>query len=477
MKALRRLGSLLLRALVLPVPSAVLRRWTQPSLARRTLLVALSSFAVVWVVLVARDVQKLSDHGRHLNDLQRAARIMVGALGERPEAEALLIVQTSEQQYNALRRLGDHPPGLGDLQFQLERVSDGAVIYASRDLSGQHLSVPVEQPALRTFQDHSQWMAASATPRWRITIMAPTLNHPKLPLWLAGQLLEPLLISFPLVFIPLWLAVRQGLRPLRDLSERMRQRAPDDFSPLGLHLPQAELQPLEQSLEHLLARARDGITRERAFVQDAAHELRTPLAVMTAQAHALAAAPDDTARQTSRTALESAVQRASHLVHQLMTLARLEGPAPPAVQAVDLVALTRQVVIAAAPEADRRCIEITLDSPDHLDLQLDTVAFHSVLDNLLRNALAYGHEGGRVAVTLKQEGDHLRLAVADDGPGIAEADRARLFDRFHRGATAMDHSGAGLGLAIVKQAAHRIGGRLTIGPGLDARGTSFELIW
>ena len=337
------------------------------------------------------------------------------------------------------------------------------------------------RPAMRTLADHAHWAAAQDTspapPQWRITLLAPTLTDPRVPRWLAGHLVEPLLISFPLVFIPLWLAVRRGLRPLRDLVDRVRARAPDDFSPLNLRLPHAELQPLELALEHLLTRAREGIARERAMVQDAAHELRTPLAVMTAQAHALAHAPDDGARQEARAALEGAVQRASHLVHQLMTLARLEGSASNRPQTVDLVAETRQIVIAAHALADRRHIDIELASPERLTATLDTMAFHSVLDNLLRNALVYGHEGGRVLVTLQTLPEALCLSVADNGPGIPETDRARVFDRFHRGGEALDTHGAGLGLAIVQQATTRMGGQVSLSAGLDGQGVNFEVCW
>ncbi len=461
----------------LGVPVGTVKRWLQPSLARRVLIVALTTFTLVWMVLVARDVQRLKDDRMHLDALQRAARILALELDRRPLAEALLIVQTSARQYNAMRHNSDAPPGLGDIQFQLERLPGPKLEWRS---AGWTLDLPPlddGNPNLRELGGHRHWAASQSSAAWRVTLLVPTLDDPRVPGWLASQLVEPLLISFPLVFIPLWLAVRQGLRPLRDLVELVRRRRPDDFSPLDLKLPHAELQPLEQAMEHLLSRARESIARERAMVHDAAHELRTPLAVMTAQAHALAQAPDDAGRQRAREALENAVLRASHLVHQLMTLARLEGTSPRPPQCTDVVAEARRILISASPLADRRHIEVALDSPDRLDASIDLVAFHSVLDNLLRNALDYGREHGQVLVTLANFGGVLHLTVADDGPGIAPEDQTRVFDRFHRGRDSGATSGAGLGLSIVRQAVRRLGGELCIVPGLHQRGIGFQASW
>jgi two-component system sensor histidine kinase QseC len=211
------------------------------------------------------------------------------------------------------------------------------------------------------------------------------------------------------------------------------------------------------------------------MVQDAAHELRTPLAVVAAQAHALANSTQPELQQEAKAALEAAVQRASHLVHQLLTLARLESSDVERRQAVDLVAVSRQILIATSPVADRRGIEITMESPDRLDATLDLMAFHSVLENLLGNALSYGHQRGHVLVSLALVQPHrVVLLIADDGPGIAPEDQAHLFERFHRGRNAAA-PGAGLGLAIVKQAVERLPGRIAVLAGLNGAGVGFEV--
>jgi two-component system sensor histidine kinase QseC len=226
------------------------------------------------------------------------------------------------------------------------------------------------------------WAASRQTSARRLTVLELRLAGPSLLWWIATQQLPSLLIAFPLVLIPLWLAVRGGLSPLRSLVARVSARAPDDFSPLNVNLPYTELQPLVRTLDELLAKSRQGIARERAIVQDAAHELRTPLAVVTVQAHALANTSDPVALEQAKKAPETAVQRAAHLVNQLLTLARLEADVVEHWQGADMVAVTRQILISVAPLADQRGIEVALESPDRLEATLDLMAFHSVLENL-----------------------------------------------------------------------------------------------
>src|SRR6202023_3451732 len=119
-------------------------------------------------------------------------------------------------------------------------------------------------------------------------------------------------IAWPFVLLPVWLAVLQGLRPLRRLSEKIAAREPEDISPVGIDPRHAELKPLIRSLDDLLAKLRHKIESERVFVANAAHELRTPLAVITAQAHVLAKATTAEERSDAEQRLEAAVNRASH---------------------------------------------------------------------------------------------------------------------------------------------------------------------
>ncbi|MEZ5702631.1 MAG: HAMP domain-containing sensor histidine kinase, partial [Burkholderiaceae bacterium] len=165
-------------------------------------------------------------------------------------------------------------------------------------------------------------------------------------------------------------------------------------------------------------------------------------------------------------------ERASHLVHQLLTLARLESQPPQVRQTLDLVEWVQVLLARAQPAALARRIDLGLESPETLRALVDVQLLQSVVDNLVSNALAYVHDGARVTVTLTEEPGDLVLCVADDGPGIPAEERARLMARFQRG-RAVASPGSGLGLSIVAQAASQLGGRLHMVAGLDGRGIGF----
>ena len=236
----------------------------------------------------------------------------------------------------------------------------------------------------------------------------------------------------------------------------------------------AELQPVATAFDAMLERLRNHVRRERAFVQDAAHELRTPMAAIAAQAHVLARAPDSAQRRRAEEALDQALARTSHLSRQLLELATLDEVEARELQSIDVADLVQRTLAGAVPQASARNIELSLDGPDRLVFQFDRSALQSALNNLIDNAVRYGRDGGRVSVTLQAVGRCLALIVADDGPGIPTASREHVFERFWRG-TGHDVPGTGLGLAIVRQAVDRMGGTVQIEDGLDGCGVAFRI--
>ncbi|WIT12956.1 ATP-binding protein [Paucibacter sediminis] len=290
----------------------------------------------------------------------------------------------------------------------------------------------------------------------------------------AHQLGFYLPIAFPVVLLPLWLALHRGLRPLRELVQRLSQRDAQDLGPLDVHLPQSELQPLGQAFDAMLGRLRLQRERERRFVQEAAHELRTPLAVIAAQAHVLRQAETEAEREQAARALEGAVTRAAHLSQQLLTLASVESVHTTSDRNTDLAEQTRAQLAELLPLAEARRISLALEAPDQLPSRISPTLWGSLLGNLVGNALRYCPEGSRIEVRLSEQAEGLCLQVADDGPGIAEADRQRVFERFWR-SDQTGASGSGLGLAIVRQVVHSLGGTVAIGSGLDGRGVAFSV--
>lgn len=453
----------------------MLKRWWPASLTGRVVKTLMLALVLVMVVLVLVDYVSYRRGLEKMEPLQDAVRALVLALPA-DEAGAVQVLRASEQQYNYLRKrvAAEHSPPLGDLLFELSPAQEQRVVYASPGLARQTLP-PQSTPVLMVAVSNQPYSAVQAEAlHWRVRVLQPTIADITALRWLARNLVGSILIAFPFVLLPLWWAVRRSLSPLRTLVSRLTHRDPGDFSPLELDLRLAELQPLVVTFNKLLGQSRDALARERGLVQDAAHELRTPLAVIATQAHALVASAPGPEQQQALNRLEHAIARASHQVHQVLTLARLEGKAVRAVVPVECVETVRQTLIDSEPHARARGVELSLEAPERLDAMLDRVAFHSVLDNLVANAINHAQGAMRVQVGLRVAGDALTLRVADDGAGVAEEDRPHLFERFHRGRNATTH-GSGLGLSIVREAARLMGGDVEMLGGLSGRGVSFAV--
>ena len=292
-----------------------------------------------------------------------------------------------------------------------------------------------------------------------------------------------LLIGFPVLLLPVWLAVHTGLRPLLRLSQDLAARSPADLQPVTVAQPYRELRPVVDELNGTLARLQALLQRERAFLADAAHELRTPLAVIAAQCDTLKRSRDDHEREAAAQRLDRGLARSMRLVNQLLALARLEAGAEHRMERIDLADVARDCLAMHADEAQARGIELGYAGPDSLPIDSPGHALESVLHNLIGNAIRYGRPQGRVEVSLvlRDDGDCV-LDVSDDGPGIAVADRAHVFERFRRGtASATTASGSGLGLAIVQAATRQMGAHIELKDGLQdgagGPGLSVTLRW
>ncbi|HQY08156.1 MAG: HAMP domain-containing histidine kinase [Leptothrix sp. (in: Bacteria)] len=447
------------------------------SLQGRLLKVMLAALAAVVLVLVALDYAEFKAGVSARLAQQSAAQGLGEALAEADETVAAAIVRATELQFNRTRRASGLA-GIEDLHFQLQ-TPDGRVVYRSAGLSGAPAWTPQQMRwDVLQVQQRPYWPWLQETPRWRILLLEPVVQDTQVLRWLGAGLLPSILVALPLLGLPLWWAVRTGLAPLRRLVAAVSRRDAADLSPLQLDLRYAELQPIVGAIDGLLARARQHVEHERVLLQHTAHEMRTPLAVVAAQAHALSSAPEGVAADAARQGIQRAVQRASHLVEQLLDLARLESPGPAAApERVDLVTLCRQHVIDLTALADARGIEMALVSPEHCHAAVPLPALHSILDNLLRNALNHCPSGALVELQLGCEGGCIRIDVLDDGPGMPAEERAQAFERFFRGRAAGPGTGTGLGLAIVKEAARLLGGQASLAEGVGGKGLRARVEW
>ena len=281
---------------------------------------------------------------------------------------------------------------------------------------------------------------------------------------MAARAMLPIALLAPLLMLAVWWLIDRSLAPVERTRRQVAARAADDLSPLPDDgLPQ-EVLPLVQELNLLFKRSRLAFEAQRNFVADAAHELRSPLTALKLQAQALRRTHDDAGREAAVTRLNEGIDRAIDLAGQLLALAREEGSGSSAAwQQVELQDMVRQVVSQLLPQAQVRRIDLGLLPPDHgaLSVQGDAHGLHTLLGNLLDNAIRYTPDGGQVDISLSLRDSAPCLTVEDSGPGVPEAERQRVFDRFYRVAGSRA-PGSGLGLAIVKSIATCHGASVTL---------------
>lgn len=260
----------------------------------------------------------------------------------------------------------------------------------------------------------------------------------------------PLLLWLPVSAVLIWVLVGWGLRPLRDLSEKINSKRSDDLEPIDYPDPPGELRQMIASTNALLARLSAAFDREKHFASHAAHELRTPLSILKIHLHNLASELPQ--GHSGLAHANEGLERMHHLVEQILDLNRtnpevIKGSFVP----VDLHRLAQRVMADLWPEFSRRDQTISL-AGDSVTMNGDEVMLQTLLVNLLNNASKYTPSGGEVLVTVSREGDIARLRVDDSGPGIPSAERAKVFQRFYRLAEHRGEidTGSGLGLAIVQ---------------------------
>jgi two-component system OmpR family sensor kinase len=291
-----------------------------------------------------------------------------------------------------------------------------------------------------------------------LEVAQPLKIREELAFTAVARTLAPLVLLLPLLAVVVWGIVGRSLRPLDRLAHAAQARTAAALDPFDASAVPEEAVPLVRSLNDLLARLKDSLAAQRAFVADAAHELRTPLAALKLQAQ-LARSADDSERANALADLEAGLDRATHVVRQLLTLARLEpgGEAPIAHAPVRLAELARQAVADHVLLAEENRVDLGVASVGEDAVTLgDAAALRTLLANLVDNAVRYTPAGGKVDVSAGTEEDRPFVEVADSGPGIPAAERERVFDRFYRQPGAPG-AGSGLGLAIVKAIAERHG--------------------
>jgi len=270
-----------------------------------------------------------------------------------------------------------------------------------------------------------------------------------------------------------WYAIGRGLAPLSALRREIENRSHRDLSALPEDPAPQEVRPLIRAMNDLLQRLSKTLAAQQRFIADAAHQLRTPVAGIKTQTELAIRESQSGNAQIPLHQLHVATEQTTRLINQLLSLARAEPGTERAhfTERLDLNKLVREAATDWVPRALARNIDLGFDSPlESAMIEGDAFLLREMLNNLLDNAIRYTQSGGQVTVRIVPDAANIMLSVEDNGPGIPESERERVFERFYRVlGTGVD--GCGLGLAIVREIAQRHGGEVTLGQGASGRGT------
>lgn len=299
-----------------------------------------------------------------------------------------------------------------------------------------------------------------------------------------GELIRELSLGFAvpqallaiLAFAVIWFSVMRALAPLAALRQEIEARSHRDLSPLPVSRVPSEVRPLIESMNALLERLSAALSSQQRFIADAAHQLRTPIAGLRTQTELALRqnAPDDV-RETL-TQLQTAAEHSTHLVNQLLSLARAEPSGERALnmETLDIANLARTTTTEWVPRALEYGIDLGFEEADGQQplarVNGDSFLLREMLGNLIDNAIRYTPRGGQVTVKLASSPPTVTLGVEDNGPGIPENERNAVLERFHR-VLGTGVEGSGLGLSIVREIVLRHGGQIQLLPATSGQGT------
>ncbi len=258
----------------------------------------------------------------------------------------------------------------------------------------------------------------------------------------------PLLLALPIVLLVSWLGIRWGLRDLRYFANVIQRRSPTDLSRVGSENTPAEISPVADSVDQLLGKLERSIAQERLFTDNAAHELRTPLAALGLQAEVIRNAKTTRERQAMLDELSKGVTRTSRLLDQLLTLARV-GHAPVERERLNIYQIASASIRDVYPKAHAKGIELSLAGDETSVTVSNRSLLALLIGNILDNAIKYSPESQPVETSVTRDRDTVVIAVRDHGPGIPQEEREKVFGRFYR-LKGRAESGSGLGLSIVQ---------------------------
>lgn len=411
-----------------------------PSIRRRLLWLLLAALALGWGAAAAVTYVDAHHEVDALLDahLRQSARLLVAQAGH--DLEELDLDDDEIDAYGT------------DVAFQV-RTASGRVLLRSANAPREALSRKSHGFGV-TRAGGRHWRVYSASDDHGETVVHVAEDdaaRERIARRIALGALAPILVALPLLGLLVWWIVGRSLRPLARLGDEIARRGADDLAPVAVGPVPSELAPLVQRLDGLLLRIRDSLDAERRFTSHAAHELRTPVAALRAQAEVASTTQDPGVRARALAHCIEGCDRTARLVSQLLLLTRAdELAALPDARRCDLADVAQTVLAQAAPEAVEAGTSVSLDAPAACPVQGDPALLEILVRNLVDNAVRHG--GGEVRVSLRAEPEASVLVVEDDGPGVPAEALAQLGRRFYRAPEARG-AGSGLGLSIVARIA------------------------
>ncbi len=415
------------------------------SLQQRLISRALIAVLVVWLATAGhvwfearKEVDELLDA-----HLAQSAAVLIVLQNITPEDDEDLLNEPALSKF------------AGRVAYQV--FDDDRLVMASSNVGTVPMSARTEGFETVTREDGEKWRVYSEAGRdkdARILVAERIESRDEILRAVLRGFLLPLTIALPLLLMGLWWNVRSGLQPLQRLRRALLKRDTQTLTPVSLPETPQEVQPMLDALNDLLQRLAQRMETERRFTADAAHELRTPIAAIRTQAQvALTSTANDLVRQQALQDTLQGCDRASRVVEQLLTLARVESPQDVASEPFRLDQLAQQVMADLTPDALRRGQVLELVAPEPIEINGQSTLWQILLRNLIDNALRYSPNGAVVRIdTHRTDPTHVQMIVQDSGAGLCSADMARLGERFFR-VLGNSTTGSGLGWSIVRHIA------------------------
>jgi len=435
------------------------------SLRRRLLTLLLSSVVAAWAVTMLLTYQHAHHELDELLDahLARSARLLLAQEGD-------------DLDEIRLGEAGDPGPYGQEVVVQVWR-DGGSLVRRSAGAPGARLS-PVEsgfsdaEVAGRHWRVYSDW---DVEHRWLVQVAEDHALRDRLLAHYTLSGLPAILLAVPLLGVLVWLIVGAAVRPLALLGLEVSRRGPGDLQPLPDSGAPVEVRPLVERLNALFARITESMQSERRFTSHAAHELRTPIAAIRAQAEVARDVPDPAIRSAALAHVIEGCDRAARLVDQMLLLARIDEHATPgALPKARLDRIAARVIADLAPGALEQGVSLELATDEAVTVAADAALLEVLLRNLIDNAVRHGGPPGPVEVHCRRDDHGVVLEVADYGPGVVRDEIESLGRRFFR-ASGASGPGSGLGLSIVQRIAEHSGGTVSYRRGPDDRGLTVEL--